>query len=470
MGYWLCLVVILIGIFMSRAFINGFLVFQKKMAGIGDPHGTYINHVCEPAPLHSVVGRNHSAEMSYVKPIGPHGTLDDPEYWLNTSEGLFVKFSDLGLVNRIERVKGDKRELVLRRDHYDYFGCEGKKLSYGTVVNEIDSVYDRIRTLGFSDQEERRLFDWDAQRMIARFDDYRMIVHSDSDIIAKKSDRMVIVKISDKCDRHCIYCTEPAAGGIRLYSMDHIDHNMRMLRALQHKYHHGFEHLFTEGFLNTADINYFFLKGYTHPARIAEQMYKRFPELQKLYTFMGVPTTLEALERDPRYLSRLRDAGINRILLGFETGDTITSRFLGKNETNRQKKEAAWAILDHGFKLSIILQWGMVGLGFFHKGEGGKFVFRPIERIVRNTKTLIADTLEGKVASGTKTRPQVILSRYVPAEGTRLAEIFASTCIDYPTVKGSEWEKRSYLRFCEKHGIDIEDGYECALEGRVRKD
>ena len=438
------------------------------MVDIGERYGTYIMQVVEDMPFHSVIARNGSAELSRVQSIDPHGKLGDPEYWLNTEEGLYVVFSDIGLVNRVEMIRGRKKELVMMRSHYDYFGKGKKKFRYEKVVRIIDDVYKRIEELEFADEEDKVLFNWDGQRIIARFDDYRAIFYSSSDIIAKKADRMMIVKISDKCDRKCLYCTEPAKGGIRLYPEDLIVHNMRLTRAHQHKYHPGLEYLFTEGFLNTADINYFFLKGDTDPAKIIELFYSKFPELEKVYTFMGVPTTLKALSKDPDYLRRLKCAGLNRILVGFETGDNITSQFLGKNETNKQKREAAHAIMSHGFKLSIILQWGMVGQGFYY-GPKDDRKFRKIQAIVRNTKELIAGSLEDKVSRGTKARPQVILSQHVRAKGTKLQRLFErGVCVCYETDSRAIWERKSYERFCEKHNIDFELGYETALEDRAR--
>ena len=58
-----------------------------------------------------------------------------------------------------------------------------------------------------------------------------------------------------------------------------------------------------------------------------------------MYAFMGVPTINST---DPVYLKKLfnRASGINRVLIGIESGDDLQSRYVGKNESPREKREA----------------------------------------------------------------------------------------------------------------------------------
>ncbi|PIN87100.1 hypothetical protein COV19_01230 [Candidatus Woesearchaeota archaeon CG10_big_fil_rev_8_21_14_0_10_44_13] len=459
------------------------------------------------SPVHTVLARGADAELCYV-----HGkdTGNDPQYWLIEKKGKNITLTTLGLtgiVQSVSMIRGHKREHLLeRKNGYGNF----RSYTGQPVERLLAAAYDSISGFEFNDPRHKELFGWRADQIIARFGEMKQL-YDEKDIVPEYNDTMVIAKISKSCPRACIYCPEPSAQGIQLYDMDTITHNMSMAKNLHEKYHGRFINEMNEGFLNTSSILWFHLAGrylddkawreeikednpcienllgranlfgekstirlkelvrrgakgiIPDPKDIVGVFREHFPHLEKIYTFMGVPETNATSEG---YLSELFNnaEGINRVLVGIESAHNPTSRFLGKKETAEDKTRAITMLQKAGFKVKVIVQVGAVGEGFYH---GGRFVSgrEGLEETAAWLKQTMGNSYNGKTG-------KILVSRYVPVEGTPLAEMHnhMRNIRPYGPKNSPEKEVRWFVRRLQKEGLDVvsivDEDYEVAVQER----
>lgn len=452
------------------------------------PYSTLIKDFMPPSgrqfsitPVHRVIARGKTAELCYVpgKELGK-----DPEYWYLTKEGIKAVLGPTGMLKSAERLaatadyadpttnaSGDlvnRLELILDRTNAygNFTDGDHNSLSGKPLTDIIDSVYIGIADLDFLEPGKQPLFDWDSAKLLSRFEDYRRL-YNGGDIIPEYTDKMTLITLSNGCHRKCIYCPEPSPDLMVPYSEERINEEIALARILQLRYHSGSENLMDEGFLNTADLLQFHLQEWTDPLKIVGLFREQFPELKKIYSFMGVPSVIQTSQE---YLDKLFNnaQGVNRVLVGIESADDATSRFLGKNETYADKREALLKLKEAGYKVKPIIQIGMVGEGFYTKD--GDFVSS--RQGLEATARLMAEFLSS--ARFSKKPDKVLISRYTPIEGTPLKMLHESGRLikPYNHPDGADEDLRFLLDSLQKMGIDIYDSveldYESALEGRTR--
>lgn len=422
-------------------------------------------------PLHEVVatGPVDSASSSGLAELCWMKKTDytDPHYLLFTSDGIYAQLGYTGLVSSLKELGSSGLSTIFqRKSGYGIFTRNGMPLSNtdATLVHGIDDVYTTISGLDFYEEEMRELFEWRAQQMLARFGEYSILI-DESNIVPEYNDRMNVITVSKRCPRHCIYC--PEAGNLELFTRDMIEGNMKLGRRMQEKYHGHFKSLMNEGFINSSDLLLFYMyrrknPSVMDPVEIAQMFKAYFPEVTKLYTFVGGPTT----NTTPlSYLRQLYGGGrlINRALIGIESGDESTSRFLGKNESNEDKAKAVRKLQNTGFKVKVIVQVGMTGKGFYDSSG----TFHDSWQALGNTAEFLSKTIRPFTFGS---RDKVLISRYVPIEGTPLKTMHEEGTVVVPFISPSELEEQvEWLTHeLKKASIDVEAEYETALEGRVR--
>lgn len=416
-------------------------------------------------PIHRLIAVGAGSELCHVQRSEDN---KDPEYWYLSDKGVRAVIGQTGMLISVEHLAESGLEMEIHRNNAygNFFDAKHNPLE-GQQLNEaIGRIYDEIRAMSFEKEWERARFTWDADRLISRFEDYKSMYGS-NDIIPEYTDTMNLIKISEGCARRCIYCPEPGPGAMVPYSEEAIRQEIALSRELQKKYHSGFEAIMNEGFLNTTDLLQFHLKGWTDPIQIVGLFRQSFPELEKTYSFVGVPSVNKT---SIEYLKLLfnRAEGLNRVIVGIESADDATSRFLGKNESYSDKLEALMKLKQAGFKVKPIVQVGTVGEGFYTP-EGDYVDSR---QGLEATARLIAEFI--CPSRLTNNPDKVLVSKYTPIDGTPLKRFHQEgrVVVPYTNNKSIEDDTRFFLEELSKRGVSItssvELDYESALEGRVR--
>ena len=424
---------------------------------IFDHYGKLIRQVEEYPPVHRIIAQGDGAELDY---LAGQDRNTDPRYWMITKDGIFAVLGETGLVESVNAYVTHNgititTPLVKRQNAYGYF-----QVYCDTSLEDIlDMVYKSISAMEFRDEDYREIFDWGSQQVLARFGDYQQL-YGESDIVPEFTDIMTVVKISEGCLRKCTYCPEPSESGLVLYDPGRIEHNMALARKLQEKHHSEHMYLMTEGFLNTSDILWFHLHNGTDPIEIADLFHEIFPELQKVYTFVGTPTTLRT--KDSYLTSLFHEAQrVNRLLLGIESADPVQSRFVGKNETPEQKAEAISKLYNAGFKVKPIVQVGMVGKRFYYHGKW----HNSRDGLLRTADWLAQTTYEARARDRAG---KVLISMYVPIQGTPLKKQHEDGTVEPFAPHELDAETAWFHRELQSRGVEAELRYETALQRRRR--
>jgi radical SAM superfamily enzyme YgiQ (UPF0313 family) len=93
---------------------------------------------------------------------------------------------------------------------------------------------------------------------------------------------------------------------------------------------------------------------------ILEKLYKTFPRLERVTTYVGPKSTLR---KTPEALKALREAGLTRAYLGMETGWGDLLKKVGKGVTAEEMLEAGTRIREAGMELWDIILLGLAGPG-----------------------------------------------------------------------------------------------------------
>lgn len=415
-------------------------------------------------PVHHLIAAGTDSELCYVNRSEDN---KDPEYWYLSEKGVKATFGPMGMVMSVEQL-ADKglKTLISRKNAYGYFRDGTNSPADGEALEKIiDETYSSIGGMSFEKEWYKQLFGWDYNRLMSRFSDHLQLI-GDSAIIPEYTDRMIVAMILNQCLRGCIYCPEPDRNRLIIPTKESVDAEIIKAQELQLKYHLGYESIQTEGLLYAPDLLQLHLRGWTDPIEIVERFRQVFPNVEKLYSFMGVPSVNKT---DPVYLKNLfnKAQGINRVLIGIETAHDSTSRFLGKGETYAEKKEALMRLKEAGFKVKPIVLVGMVGEGFYD--SDGTFV-SSLEGL-KATARLMAEFLTPTWHN--RSPDKLLISKYVPVEGTPLKRFQeeGKRIKPYSTSDGADKDIASFLGMLSDLGVSshlIELDYESALEGRAR--
>ncbi len=90
---------------------------------------------------------------------------------------------------------------------------------------------------------------------------------------------------------------------------------------------------------------------------ILEFLRQTFPTLERVTSYARAKTVLR---KRPDELKRLREAGLNRLHLGLETGDDVLLKFIDKGATAAEMIEAGRSVKEAGISLS---EYVILGLG-----------------------------------------------------------------------------------------------------------
>jgi hypothetical protein len=427
-----------------------------RMRGYTPPHRV----------IASGINKGELAELCLV-----YGTErnEDPTFWYMTRRGDKVIMGQTGLVQSYEQcnTEGNLNTIIERSNGYGHFRSDKEELSLGDekLKIELDRIYNAISQLTFYEEDKRDLFEWRSDQVIARFGEFGKFFDDDQ-IIPEYNDTMVVLTASQGCFGNCIGC--PEKGGKYFASnIEQLYEKLERARRVVEKYHGNHMSSMNEGFINASDIllNYFTSQKNTNipdPITIVKAFYDLFPEIQKMYGFVGTPTVNSTPEH---YLKTLHESGLNRVLIGIETAHDATSAFLGKPFSTEQKGKAIRKLQEAGFrKIKGIVMVGATGQGFYD--DNGKFqsswdaLEETAEFMKQNMRSLMFKERADKV----------IISRYVKAEGTELKKLHEEGKVVVPFSSESELEKQVQWLVSEmrKAQIDVEAGYEVALEKRRR--
>lgn len=439
--------------------------------------------------------------------IFENGIGKDPFYALSTDDRILIEFGETGFVRRIQN-GNENLETILERDEQGNFVLSRENIPTNIISEKItlddtqltgiliNYAYNKARTL--EDTPRNKLAELfhhlTANKVLARFDDFSALI-GHKDIIPDYNDYMTFVKVSDGCARNCLYC--PEGGGIELYDQENIEKHMRAVRSLQERYHTPSQmKLMREGFINSSDILWFrtLKKSTVDPLEIAQLYRQHFPEIGSISAFFGVKNILEVCNTgDPlnpygsgqystEYLELLAHSGINKALVGIETGNTQASALLNKHETYEMKRTALLLLRKAGIGVKAILQMGIFGDGFYrsHESIGEPRTnqnFVSTEKTIDDTARLMAET-----------KPyRVIISEFLPLDGIPLYHHPNYQLISNPNSHRIDNDVNELLQKIEIYSprytihwqgqsqrrqsnnvIPIEFGYQKVVEGRRR--
>jgi len=432
-------------------------------------------------PLHYLIasnGKNKEQRDDLVR-MDNRDIDADPNYWLIRGKGEVAVFGLTGLVKEVYKKEGEEwRPILFRPNAYGNF----REFSGRGVEEIIDDVYRTVGTLKFRHEtgdaaqyevaeleRKKELFNWWTQRVIARFGDFRK-VYNPEDIVPDFNDHMAIIKIMERCKRGCLYC--PERRGLKLYTEEQIEENADTALRVATEYHGDNVSRFTELFYNGSDWfwNYLEPNG-VDPLKIIEIGRERFPNALKTYAFAGTPTVNKVQLLDKGYHRRMAKE-IYSFLIGHESFDDITSRFLGKGETAQEKKDAFNTLKDAGVsKIKTIIQVGMIGEGFYYKDDKGDRKFRSRWDHLEETARHIIDMMGMKSDRHwfNHRKDKVLISRYQPIDGTPLKRLHDEGSIVKPySEPGMIEEEIEWLREqLRQNGVLVETEYEYAInEGK----
>ncbi len=437
------------------------------------------NTVAYTSPLHYVVAWNNKADLSSLSPTDDY---PDGGFCLTTDEGIIAKLGTTGMIQSVHHRQDVKpkrysnrsniislKPILSRSNAYGYFMSHDNERDVGQI---IDGIYEIIGSLKFRHEQEamsssefrsykwmKQLFRWRYETMLARFKAFGQLV-GDSDIIADFNDNMVIGTVSKGCKNSCSYCCE--GGNLTLYSLDQIMENFAMARSFEKEFHGSHLGLMDEGFINGSDLLYHHLYGGTDPRKIASLFNATFPELRKIYAFVGTRSVLDERTTD-KYLRQLFSNAnlVNRLLIGFETMHDDFSLLLGKPETWQMKTEAYRKLVGAGFKVKPIVQ----------AAHGKKVVLDGREWDMEEIYDVTADRLASMMSNSYLNRQgKLQVSKFKLIPKTRIAKKFKDGTIQQ--FADEEEKQRSYDSFVAKlrsRGIPVEENYHVALEGRIKE-
>ena len=93
--------------------------------------------------------------------------------------------------------------------------------------------------------------------------------------------------------------------------------------------------------------------------KIIRYLYKFFPQLERVTSYARAKTIMK---KDLDELKQLRQAGLTRLHVGLETGDTEILQFIRKGATPEEMIEAGLKAKAAGFELSLYILLGIGGL------------------------------------------------------------------------------------------------------------
>jgi len=466
-----------------------------------DPTTPYVFPDCEGNVQD--LGYNHNSMLVAHSPEGE--IPKDLEYWLISDDGHRVVIGATGLLKRTDKLDEDGalNPIVSRANALGNFVLHTTETD---LYTEIDHAYQKAALLDYGSDPYRlkELFQWKAETVIARFGEFASMIPGHS-ILPELNDSMNVVTLAKYCPGACPFCTEPNPDrkqGMVLYNAAKIHGEMKRARRLEKKYHGNFLNQMDEGFLNASDLNWFHLakqhiegqpvskwveknlqrisiintRGKIVPLydakpsdimdgiEIADEFHSFFPEIQKIYSFSGI-RTMNACSDD--YVTELHKAGVNRFLFGVESADADQLKQIQKPQTLEEITEAIDKVhrAAPGAVIKVILGAGYLGKEYNTK-RNGTGVWVPTREGLERTVAFLGSKLRNtKRKQGTKDK--VLVSRYIPKKGTRMATAHTQKKWIHPfSPEQMEEEVEWLVGSLMKRHINAEADYELALDGR----
>lgn len=128
--------------------------------------------------------------------------------------------------------------------------------------------------------------------------------------------------------------------------------------------------------------------------KILKKLYATFPSLQKVTSYAGPVSTLE---KTPEELRALREAGLQRVYLGVETGWDDLLEAVKKGATAQEMLEAGIRLREAGMDL-----WVMIILGLGGPGEASRRHILETAKMINEMKPRHLSALTLTVDPGTK--------------------------------------------------------------------
>lgn len=178
--------------------------------------------------------------------------------------------------------------------------------------------------------------------------------------------RSLILQLTIGCARNkCTFCNMYKDKKFRIRPLEEVVEDMRTAKRY---YRFDIERVFlADGdalIVKTRDLLY-----------IIDQIYKIFPTVKRI-TAYGAPK--DVLVKTPEELKQLRDAGLEMVYMGAESGSDIVLKKVCKQATQSEIIEAGLKLKDAGMKSSITLISGLGGVEYLeeHAIESAKLISR----------------------------------------------------------------------------------------------
>ena len=336
---------------------------------------------------------------------------EDPEYLLvtngdlNKCESAAIRFSRTGELISVDLLRENgsntSENLILStpKSQYDISrsalpfeaNADNGRLSAEQVFEKyVNWVYElgmAVKSRGYNLQnsgDAKQLFEIFNPLTYAatkgRYDTTAEIIGG-SDIIPDQSPLMSVIRLGDGCIMTCNFCS--MRGSFQAYSTERVESETSQGRAGVEKYLGINARQINRIMYDISDIMWLLtgFKGNTNltiedVGRITGQHYDWITDRR---AFAGSKSTLEVcadpngeIEISRKHyslapLQRIRDAGIKRLYVGWETGHDVGSELLGKNISFEEKATAAKLMLAAGFDVFAIVQILALGKKFHPK-------------------------------------------------------------------------------------------------------
>jgi radical SAM superfamily enzyme YgiQ (UPF0313 family) len=163
----------------------------------------------------------------------------------------------------------------------------------------------------------------------------------------------LLIRVTRNCPwNKCKFCVLYKGSQFSIRHLDHVIEDIDEIAAGRSHYHapRGFTSVFLQ------DANSLLCKT-DYLLAVLERIKLRFPQIDRITSYARSQTVIDKPAAD---LQRLREAGLNRIHIGFETGSDKVLEFMNKGATKAKHIEAGLKVKEAGIELS---EYYLVGLG-----------------------------------------------------------------------------------------------------------
>ena len=192
----------------------------------------------------------------------------------------------------------------------------------------------------------------------------------------------LILQITLGCSNNtCTFCSMYKTKKFRVKSEEEID---RHIRIAKENYPHASKIFLADGNVLTMD--------YQQLLEIVQRLYSEFPKLERVTAYAGPQ---DILGKTPQELKTLREAGLDMLYMGIESGSEKVLKMVNKGVSQQEMIEAGQRAMQAGFVFSCTIISGLGGQDLWedHAVETAKVVSAINPQYLAALTLLIDDTV-----------------------------------------------------------------------------